>query len=90
MIISLVDSLRRRLQQALSVSDTADPKKTEHMDIHLSPNELRWRENFLSIFSASGSRANSNTLVRFARTGFPNALRGWAWCHILRVELVPG
>lgn len=47
-----------------------------------------WREEFETVLVRSKERPRA--LVELARRGFPDEQRGWAWCHILRTEEVPG
>ena len=89
MIANVIDFVRRRFQQALSVGGNESPKSSDLPATDLSAEDVRWCENFLSLLMAPGSRSHPRALVQCARSGFPNALRGWAWCQILRVDLVP-
>ena len=49
--------------------------------------DATWKSEFEKMLKLSIEKPI--LLVEFAKKGFPNGLRGWAWCRILRIEEVP-
>lgn len=78
MIGALLDFLRRSAGQ-LSPSSSSPPT--------VAIDDTSWKEEFESVLARSVERPR--LLVEHARKGFPNSLRGWAWCKILRTGEVP-
>lgn len=59
----------------------------DHAGLYPTEEELRWKTLFEKTLARSGEKPRD--IVELARRGFPNSLRGWAWCCILKTEQVP-
>jgi hypothetical protein len=62
-------------------------RSTGQVSITGSVDDAAWKSNFESLLKRSEEKPR--LLVDFARKGFPNAPRGWAWCRVLRTDEVP-
>lgn len=78
MISSLLDILRRNADFITNGASREDGSTVD---------ESAWKTEFEALVARS--EAKPRILVEFTRLGFPNQLRGWAWCRVLRVNEVP-
>lgn len=78
MIGALLEYLRRSTGQLAAALEKKDQENGTE----------KWKNDFFVLMQRSEQKPS--VLVDLARKGFPESLRSWTWCTILKIEQVPG